>query len=179
MPFLGIGGSSDSKSVDPEVRKAEKILANEARHEQRNLEHAVKDVSKVEKSHEKGFKSADKAQHALEKAANEEHATAMELNKAEHKHDTAVADHRNAVKELELSKQNEERLQEYVLQRRSTMEELQNKKGANDRTREGKLSQLHASSTRSIDEGPSGAPTGPDAVSATGDGPSGIQGPTV
>ncbi|GBE83604.1 hypothetical protein SCP_0506590 [Sparassis crispa] len=155
MPLIG-----GSKPSDPEIRKAEKSAANEARHEQRNLEHAVKDLNKAEKSHEKGIKAVDKAQHALDEAVKEEHATAMELNKAEHKHDTAVADHRNAVKELELSKQHEQRLQEDVLQCRRTMEELRKQRDANDRTREGKLSQLHASSTRIIDEGSSRVPTG-------------------
>ena len=50
------GGSKTSGSEDPEIRQLEKMIAKEAKSEQKALDHALKDLSKLDKSHEKAIK---------------------------------------------------------------------------------------------------------------------------
>ena len=48
MPLFA---SSSSKNVDPEVKQVEKAVTKEARVDERNLKHAMKDLEATEKSH--------------------------------------------------------------------------------------------------------------------------------
>ncbi|KAH9942034.1 hypothetical protein B0H21DRAFT_527285 [Amylocystis lapponica] len=155
------GSSSDGASADPEIRQFEKIIANEAKADQRNMDHAIKDFTTSEKSHNKSIKEADKAEHTIEKSIKKEHSTAQALNKAEHKHDAALADQKNARKSLEIKRKHEAQLDADVQQRRGTLEQLQQRKEANDQSREAKLAQIHqqaADRRASLDNG--GSPTG-------------------
>jgi len=164
MPICGLG-SSKTESADPEVRQVERSVTSEARVEARNLEHTMKDLTKAEKMHQKSVKAADKAQHALDKAIANEHKTAKAVNTAQHRHEDAIANERNAEKTLELNKQHEARLREDLEERKRSVDEVRQRKEANDRTREGKLAQVHAARAGSMDLG-----GGPNATGAAGTG---------
>lgn len=58
MP-LCFSSSSSSMSTDPHVRDLEKRIAQEARSDQRNLDHVVKDLKTAEKNHQKAIKVRD------------------------------------------------------------------------------------------------------------------------
>ncbi|KAI0080696.1 hypothetical protein K474DRAFT_1589184 [Panus rudis PR-1116 ss-1] len=144
-------------SQDPAIRQIEKQIATEARSEEKNLQHAIKDLESAEKTHNKSIKAADKAQHALDKAVQKEHKAASALNKAAHQHDAAIAHEQTAEKNVTLKHQHEERLEQDLAKRRASVEELRHRKNQNDQQREMKLSQVHAqaaSRAGSLDLGP-------------------------
>ncbi|EPT02318.1 hypothetical protein FOMPIDRAFT_1048014 [Fomitopsis schrenkii] len=165
MGLFGGSKSSGTTAEDPEIRQVEKMIATEAKNEQKNLDHALKDLSKLDKTHEKAIKAADKAQHAVDKAVKDEHKTAEALNQAEHKHDNAIAGQRNACKTLELKRQDEGRLDQDVQQHKLSVDGLQQSKAANDATRESKLNQIRQQATNraragSVDSFANGPGTG-------------------
>lgn len=47
---------SDSMSTDPQIREMEKRIAQEARTDQKNLDHVIKDLKTTEKNHQKAIK---------------------------------------------------------------------------------------------------------------------------
>lgn len=53
MPLFG---KSDTVSENPDVREVEKVVAKEARTDQKNLDHAITDLSHADKSHNKSIK---------------------------------------------------------------------------------------------------------------------------
>lgn len=48
--------TSPEQSQNPEIRQVEKITANGAKADEKNLEHAIKDLKNAEKTHNKGVK---------------------------------------------------------------------------------------------------------------------------
>ncbi|KZT65201.1 hypothetical protein DAEQUDRAFT_731721 [Daedalea quercina L-15889] len=157
------GGSKPSTSEDPEIRQAENMLASETKNKQKNLDHALKDLAKLDKRHENSIKAADKAQRTLDKAVKDEHKAAKELNQAEYKHDNAISTQRNASKDLELKRQNEGSYEQDLQQRKASIDELQQRKAASDATGESKLAQIHQRAadraSASIDLPTSGEPS--------------------
>ena len=53
MPLFG---KSDTFSENPEIREVEKRVAKEARADQKNLDHAINDLSHADKAHDKSIK---------------------------------------------------------------------------------------------------------------------------
>lgn len=47
---------SDTMSQDPTIRQFEKRISNEARADQKNLDHVIKDLSGAETTHNKSIK---------------------------------------------------------------------------------------------------------------------------
>lgn len=112
---------SETSSEIPEIREVEKRVAKEAHADQKNFDHAITDLSHADKTHNKSIKvstcfpansrshsprahlvfllqAADKAQLALDKAAEQEHKAVKTLNRAAHKHDAALSNEQNAEK---------------------------------------------------------------------------------
>ncbi|KAJ3478122.1 hypothetical protein NLI96_g9983 [Meripilus lineatus] len=137
-------------STDPQIRQVEKMMEKEAKADQKTLSHAIKDLTGVEKNHDKSIKAADKAQHALDKAIKQEYNAAATLNKATHAHDSAVSSHHAAEKTLNLKQQHETRLLQDLEQRRADVENLKQRKATNDVA---SRAQVHS-------EGPATAPEG-------------------
>ncbi|KAI0676968.1 hypothetical protein C8Q78DRAFT_1000386 [Trametes maxima] len=129
MPLFG---KSDTFSENPEIRQVEKMVAKEARDDQKALDHTIKDLSTAEKAHNKSIKAADKAAHALDKAVEKEHKAAKALNRAAHNHDAAVTSEQSAEKTVQIKKQHEARLEQDLEQKRRQMDEIQQRKSHND-----------------------------------------------
>ncbi|KAF8975628.1 hypothetical protein BDQ17DRAFT_1267863 [Cyathus striatus] len=85
------------------VKQMEKQIAREGTIEEKNLKHAIKDLSNAEKVKTKAAKSENKAEHALDKAGRNEHAALQALGKATNKHDIAVANVHAAENSLQVS----------------------------------------------------------------------------
>ncbi|TFK92983.1 hypothetical protein K466DRAFT_581435 [Polyporus arcularius HHB13444] len=141
MPLLG---KSDTFSENPDVREVEKVVAKEARTDQKNLDHAITDLSHADKSHNKSIKAANKAAHALDKAVAKEHKAAKAVNKAVHNHEVAVANEQNAEKVIQIKKQHEARLEQDLEQKKQHLDALRQRKEHNDQVREAKLADIHA-----------------------------------
>ena len=90
---------------DREAKKLEKLMAKEAKVEEQNIKHALKDVKKAEKAVKKSVKvrpsdytmfgmltkeaprkAVEKAEKQKAKATKQEHSTAKGLIRAKHKH---------------------------------------------------------------------------------------------
>ncbi|RPD66674.1 hypothetical protein L226DRAFT_556576 [Lentinus tigrinus ALCF2SS1-7] len=141
MPLFG---KSETFSENPEVREVEKTVAKEARADQKNLDHAISDLSQADKTHSKSIKSAEKAAHALDKAVANEHKAAKALNNAAHKHEAAIANEQTAEKTVQIKNQHQDRLAQDLEQRKLHLESLRQRKEHNDQVRETKLSDIHA-----------------------------------
>ncbi|KAI0347501.1 hypothetical protein BDW22DRAFT_1321865 [Trametopsis cervina] len=170
MP-LCFPSKNESMSTDPTIREFEKRIATEAKSDQRNLDHAIRDLKNAEKAHQNAIKGADKAQHSVDKAVNKEHKRASDLNKAEHQHEAAISSQQNAEKTLSLKRQHQDRLEKDLEQRRSTLDDFQHRKDVNDQQRELKLSDIHAaaasragSRANSINRGPHNGAMNPGAA---------------
>ncbi|KAJ7229070.1 hypothetical protein GGX14DRAFT_616628 [Mycena pura] len=92
------------------IKKLEKQLKKEAKREDVDLKHALKDLQAAEKLKAKAHKSASKAEETIEKITKIETATLKALNKATHEHDAAVVELRNAERDADLRRQEDERL---------------------------------------------------------------------
>ncbi|KAI9001299.1 hypothetical protein BD414DRAFT_474239 [Trametes punicea] len=184
---MGLFGKSETYSENPEIRQVEKIIAKEAREDQKNLDHTIKDLSSAEKAHNKSVKAADKAQHQLEKAVKKEHKAAEALNRAAHNHDAAVAGEQTAEKTVQIKKQHEVRLERDLEQKRHQLDEMQQRKAHNDQIRESKLSQIHAQAAAAADARRSsfdrasvgGGPAGGAGPNAPANGAAGAPGTTA
>ncbi|OCH95991.1 hypothetical protein OBBRIDRAFT_448135 [Obba rivulosa] len=129
---MPIFGSNSNNTMDPEVRQIEKTVAREAKMDQKNMDHAVKDLNSAEKTHNKSIKEADKAQHNLDKAVKQEHNAAKAVNQAQHKHQVAVSGEESAQKTVQIKKQHEERLRQDLQQRDAAVNEMRQRKESAD-----------------------------------------------
>ncbi|KAJ3543695.1 hypothetical protein NM688_g5832 [Phlebia brevispora] len=110
----------------------EKRVAEEARIDQKNLDHALRDLKKAEKTHQSATNDTNKAQQSVDKAVQNEYKEATALNKAQHQHETSVTEQQTADKTLDLRREHEARLEQDLQQRRSTFDDLQHRKDVND-----------------------------------------------
>ena len=55
MP-LCFSSKNESMSTDPTIREFENRIANEAKSDQKNLDHAIRDLANAEKAHQKAIK---------------------------------------------------------------------------------------------------------------------------
>lgn len=56
MGLFGGSKSSEAASENPEIRQVEQMVATEAKNEQKNLDHTLKDFAKLNGTHEKAIK---------------------------------------------------------------------------------------------------------------------------
>ncbi|EKM59448.1 uncharacterized protein PHACADRAFT_191806 [Phanerochaete carnosa HHB-10118-sp] len=169
-------------STDPQIRDFEKRIAQDARTDQKNLDHVVKDLKNAEKAHQKAIKGADNAQHQLDKAVQQEHKTAGAVEKAEHNHQAAIQAEASAEKRLDLARQYQERLEQELQKRRGSVDEWEHRKDVNDQQREMKLADIHndaasraGSRANSVNYGLKNGARNPGAAA----GVNGAQGPTA
>ncbi|KAI0092451.1 hypothetical protein BDY19DRAFT_990171 [Irpex rosettiformis] len=148
-------------STDPTIREFERRIANEAKSDQKNLDHAIRDLKNAEKTHQKAIKGTDKAQHNVDKSVSIEHKRASVLNKAEYEHEAAIAAQQNAEKTLNLKKQHQQRLEQDLQQRRASLDDFQHRKDVNDQQRELKLSNIHAAAASRADSRANSISRGP------------------
>ncbi|TBU32016.1 hypothetical protein BD311DRAFT_655185 [Dichomitus squalens] len=142
MPLFG--KSNNNWSENPEVREVEKRVAKETHEDQKNLDHALGDLSKADNTHNKSIKSVDKAHHNLDKSVQKEHKTAQALDKATHRHDVAVTNAKSAEKTEQMSREYATRIEQDLEEKRQRVEDLRQQKAHNDQIRETRLSEIHA-----------------------------------
>lgn len=134
---MGLFGSSD-----PAVQQ-EKLIEKEAKGEEKNLKHVIKEVSKAEKDAHKAAKAESHSHHVLEKAAKEEEKIASKLNNITHKHDSAVSKQNAAANELKAKEDAKQRAEATLQQKKAQLDELQRSHSTNEAVRAEKLNELH------------------------------------
>ncbi|KAF9008844.1 hypothetical protein BDQ17DRAFT_80810 [Cyathus striatus] len=129
------------------VKQMEKQIAREGTIEEKNLKHAIKDLSNAEKVKTKAAKSENKAEHALDKAGRNEHAALQALGKATNKHDIAVANVHAAENSLQVKHKEAEKLETAVQAKRKSVETTIKTHEDHKKEREVRLANLHADTT--------------------------------
>lgn len=161
---------------DPQVKSIEKIIAKEEKQDEKNLQHAIKDLKAGEKAETKAHKMADKAQHDLDKIKRKEHDAAKAVNKTKAEHEKALAEVDKVQKNIQVKHQREGQLEEDVRRKQTLVSELQQKKEQNDQVREAHIAQLHTHGAAGVGSlntspesmsGPSAAQGGPTAPAET------------
>ncbi|KAJ6543839.1 hypothetical protein B0H19DRAFT_1168592 [Mycena capillaripes] len=84
------------------LKQMEKQLVKEGKTEASQVQHSLKAVEATEKAAEKAQKSVNKAEKQNEKLGKKEEAAAKALNKATHRHDTAINDLSNSDREVKV-----------------------------------------------------------------------------
>ena len=84
------------------VKKIEKGIMKEAKNEDQNLKHTIKDLSQTEKAEAKAQKAAIKAEQQLVKLEKYEQSTLNALHKATHDHDIAATKMHSGETDLEV-----------------------------------------------------------------------------
>ncbi|TFK39029.1 hypothetical protein BDQ12DRAFT_722875 [Crucibulum laeve] len=125
------------------VRRMEKEIVREGRVEEKNLKHAIKDLSHLEKSETKAAKIADKAEHTLHKSEKKEQSTLNALNKATNKHDVAAANLHSAEQEAQVRQKQHEKLQADLERKKAVVDNAIKSHEAHVKEREAKLGSLH------------------------------------
>ncbi|KAJ7162597.1 hypothetical protein C8R43DRAFT_303041 [Mycena crocata] len=97
-------------STPSSVKKLEKQLTKEAKREDKEVKHTLKDIQSLEKQKTKTQKASIKAEQTIEKLAKVESATLRALNKATHQHDAVLVDLRSAERDAELKRVEDEKI---------------------------------------------------------------------
>ncbi|KAJ3503862.1 hypothetical protein NLJ89_g8240 [Agrocybe chaxingu] len=134
---------SETISAHPDlIRKVEKGILNEARHEEQNFKDTLKDLSKTAKMENKAHRAAIRAERALEKAEQHEQKTLKNIYKAEQAHDIAITNVHEARHELEMSTKNDGKFQRSVKMKRERVEDVIKANDENTKERNIKLTAL-------------------------------------
>ncbi|KAI0751501.1 hypothetical protein C8Q80DRAFT_1099872 [Daedaleopsis nitida] len=91
-----MSSSPTSGVSDRGAKKLEKLFVQEAKTEQKSIDHALKDVKEAEKALRKCMKTTEKAQKQAIKVKDKEHGAAKALNKAKHQHADTLDKEANA-----------------------------------------------------------------------------------
>ncbi|KZS97704.1 hypothetical protein SISNIDRAFT_481603 [Sistotremastrum niveocremeum HHB9708] len=125
-----------TRQMTDEEKRIEKIWLKETKAEETAIAHALKDLQAAEKAHTKSAKQADKAIHTHDKTVKKEHKTAKALNSASQKHDNAVADERKALKNIEIKRQHQSKLEQDIAAKKMALEQAERRKNTGDTERE-------------------------------------------
>ncbi|KAF8558962.1 hypothetical protein OG21DRAFT_1503407, partial [Imleria badia] len=101
--------------TDPKaVKKMEKAVAKEAQADEKDYQRSLKELKRTEKSEAEASKAASKADKHLKKMEDKEHNTIKSLQKATHNHDRAVTDLHTAQSDVQIQKQQTQKLKRNV-----------------------------------------------------------------
>ncbi|CAA7259493.1 unnamed protein product [Cyclocybe aegerita] len=124
------------------IKKLEKGIINEAKHEEQNFKDTLKDLSKTEKMESKAHKASVRAERVLEKAEQHEQKTLKNIYKAEQAHDIAISNVHEAQHELEMSTKNNGKFQQSVQAKKERVEDAIKANDENTKERNIKLTAL-------------------------------------
>ncbi|KAI0722206.1 hypothetical protein C8T65DRAFT_691872 [Cerioporus squamosus] len=133
---------------DREAKKLEKVLAKEAKADQKAIDHAMKDIKAAEKALQKCAKTApqtsEKAQKKVSKQKKKEQSAAKALDKATQKHADKLEKEAKAQEKLSTKRQYETHTDQSSRQMHSNFDDCQHSAEANAKDREERLAQIHA-----------------------------------
>ncbi|KAF7330763.1 hypothetical protein MVEN_02415000 [Mycena venus] len=124
------------------LKQMEKQLVKEGKTEANQVKHSLKDVASTEKAATKAEKSVNKAEKKNEKLSKQEASAAKALNKAEHRHDSAVTELTNSDREVKLKHQQDVKIHAELETKKAQAEKLVNSQKVHDEAREGKLREV-------------------------------------
>ncbi|KAF4619824.1 hypothetical protein D9613_005456 [Agrocybe pediades] len=128
------------------VKKIEKEIMHEGKHEEKQMKTVIKDLSHTEKEEHKMQKQAAKAESKLEKLEKKEQAAKKDLLKAEHKHDLAIADLHKAQKDFETTTSKLGNVKEAVKAKSTKADEVAMANEQHTLERNAKINALHGPS---------------------------------
>ncbi|KAI9001325.1 hypothetical protein BD414DRAFT_511877 [Trametes punicea] len=129
---------------DREAKKLEKLMAKEAKAEEKHIQHALKDVQKAEKAVKKCLKAIGKAEKEKEKAVKKEHSTMKALIKAKHQQADVLEKETKLEGSLASKRERESEAERQVEQLHEDLENLQVTITGNARERESRLADVFA-----------------------------------
>ncbi|EIW61785.1 uncharacterized protein TRAVEDRAFT_44606 [Trametes versicolor FP-101664 SS1] len=127
---------------DHAAKKLEKLMAKEAKAEEQNIKHALKDVKKAEKAVKKSVKAVEKAEKKKQKVLKTEHSTVKALTKAKHKHADVLEGEAKAEAAAAAQREKEVEADRGVQQTRAELESMQMTLGGNAKERESRLAEV-------------------------------------
>ncbi|KAI0676999.1 hypothetical protein C8Q78DRAFT_59292 [Trametes maxima] len=126
------------------AKKLEKLMAKEAKTEEKAFKHAAQDVKKAEKAVKKCAKAVEKAEKQRAKTLKKEHATAKALNKAKHKHADVLEKEAHAEEALTEKREKEGERDRSVQQLQEDLDNFQLTMEGNAKERESRLTEVFA-----------------------------------
>ncbi|KAJ9118165.1 hypothetical protein QFC22_004069 [Naganishia vaughanmartiniae] len=115
---MGLFGTSDP------VKKEEKALAKEAKHDDKAVKQAQKELAKTEKEEHKAEKAHDKALKEHSKVVALEHKLSERVNAAVHKHDEAVSKENKVNHDIQASEQYRARVEHDLALKKQNLEQV-------------------------------------------------------
>ncbi|EGO01581.1 hypothetical protein SERLA73DRAFT_70756 [Serpula lacrymans var. lacrymans S7.3] len=136
--------ASTAGPLDPKaVKQMEKIIEKEGKGEEKDFQHALKDLHATEKSESKASKAAYKAEKTLKKTEKKEQSAMKSLQKATHAHDMAVTNLHSAQTDAQVKQQQDVKLKQALEAKVTRVNEISKQKEIHNHERESRLSQIH------------------------------------
>jgi len=131
-----------NKAQEKEHKQVEKMIASEAKVDERRLSSAMKDANGARKTEEKAAKSEAKAKKALDKAIKTEYKTKKEFLKSQEKHQKAEIALKKAQQEMELKSNRHATQAQMKLEKQRTFDSVKHDKETADRERASRQASL-------------------------------------
>ncbi|CAL1701527.1 unnamed protein product [Somion occarium] len=133
---------------DSDIKGLKKVLARQAKHDEKNLQRARQDLAKVEKAYNKSKKDTAKARDELQKTLKQQATTSKDLESA-HKKQTKAAETLRKVEDTYQEKRHHESLRFQDVEKvQEQMSESYRVKAANDQDRERQKASAYISMRR-------------------------------
>ncbi|KAJ6516276.1 hypothetical protein C8R45DRAFT_959567 [Mycena sanguinolenta] len=129
------------------LKHMEKQLLKEGKTEANQVKHTLKDVASTEKAAANAQKSLNKAEKHNEKLSKQEAKTANALNKAEHRHDSAITELTNSDRELKLKHQQDAKIQTELEAKKAQAEKLVTSQKVHDDARQARIQEVRDAMT--------------------------------
>ncbi|GHJ89744.1 hypothetical protein NliqN6_6146 [Naganishia liquefaciens] len=144
---MGLFGTSDP------VKKEEKMLAKEAKHDDKLVKQALKDLEHTEKEEHRALKAHDKAVKEHAKAVEKEHKLAEQMNKVVHRHDEAVSKENKLAADIQARDQYHAKIEAELAAKKQAVEQATHRHHTNEAQREQRHAVLehgHESTTPAV-----------------------------
>ncbi|KAJ7047746.1 hypothetical protein C8F04DRAFT_1386933 [Mycena alexandri] len=130
------------------LKHMEKELVKEGKTEANQVKHTLKDVEATEKAAAKAQKSVNKAEKQNAKLSKQEETAAKALNKATHRHESAVTELTSSDRDVKLKHQHDIKVQSELETKKAQAEKLANTQKMHDEAREAKLSEVREAAAK-------------------------------
>ncbi|KAJ9126289.1 hypothetical protein QFC24_002021 [Naganishia onofrii] len=135
---MGLFGTSDP------VKKEEKMLAKDAKHDDKLVKQALKDLAHTEKEEHRAQKAHDKALKDHAKVVEKEHKLSERVNAAVHQHDEAVSKENKLQHDIQAREQYHAKLEQEIAAKKKAVEQATQRHDLNNHQREDRHHVLEA-----------------------------------
>ncbi|KAF8165119.1 hypothetical protein B0H34DRAFT_671044 [Crassisporium funariophilum] len=125
------------------IKKVEKEILKEAKHEEKSLKHAIKDLSHTQKAENHATKADNKAVHTLEKTEKKEQNALKSLHQATNQHDVALSGVHKAQNDAEAISINHVKMTQTLQEKQAQVDAAMKAHDEHTAARNAKLAALH------------------------------------